>query len=157
MTKIADLLLQAAPTLTAGDYLVAHTRSESFVPSFKDTMALHKGNYLFKLVGVGAPDVDGNFAALNVVPVVKAEDGKSFVDDVANPIIVQTAGNVKFITGRNDNNFRDGYQDRHVVNKDVTVGTEVKELLAAFVDFAAHEFSLGVNEFTVEGPDYTEA
>lgn len=157
MTKIADLLLQANPTLNAGDYLVAHTRSESFVPSFKDTMALHKGNYLFKLVGVGADDGAGNYASMNVVPVVKSEDGKSFVDDVANPIIIQVPTKVTFVTGRNDNDYRDGYHDRHVVAKTVAAGEEHKELLAAFVDFAAHEFSLGVNDFSVEGPDYIEA
>lgn len=147
MTKIADLLLQPTVTLTAGDYLVAHTRSESFVPSYKDTVALHKGQYLFKILANGA----GNF---KVVPVIKADDGKSFVDDTKNPVIVQVAGKVTFITGRNDNDYRDGYHDRHVVEKTVTVGTEKKEILAAFVDFASTEFSLGVNDFSVEGPDY---
>jgi hypothetical protein len=156
MAKISDLLAQPTVELNAGDYLAAITRSESFVPSFKDTKAFVNGRHLFLIKGVGAPDgVTGKYAAHNVVPLEVAEDGLTYVE--GQPIIVQTEGKVVFLTGRNDNAYKDGYQDRHYVEKTgITAGQEHKEILVAFVDYAKTEFGLGVNDFQVEGPEHIE-
>lgn len=149
MAKISDLLAQATPTLVAGDYLAAITRSESFIPSFKDTRAAVNGRHLYKIVaGVGVGEV-------NIVPVELNAAGTAYVEKA--PIIIQVAGKVTFVTGRNDNEYKDGYQDRHYVEKTgITVGQEHKEVLAAFVDFAMTEFGLGVNDFQVAGPEHID-
>jgi hypothetical protein len=154
--KISELLAQPTVELNAGDYLASITRSESFVPSFRDTRAFVNGRHLFKIVGVGAPDgVTGKFAAHNVVPVEVSEDGKSYVE--AEPIIIQEAGKVTYVAGRNDQVFKDGYQDRHYVEiKDIAAGEEHRQILLAFADFAQTEFSLGVNDFQVEGPEHIQ-
>jgi hypothetical protein len=149
MAKISELLAQPTVTLAAGDYVAAITRSESFVPSFKDTRSFVNGRHLFKIVaGTGVGNV-------NVVPLELSADAKSYVEQ--EPIIVQTTGSVVFVTGRNDNEYKDGYQDRHYVTKTgIAAGQEHKEVLAAFVDFAMTEFGLGVNDFQVAGPEYLD-
>lgn len=153
MARLADLLKLPNVTLVAGSYLVANTRSESFVPSFKDTKQIVKGRQLYKIVGVGKPDGGtGAYASMNVVPLELNEEGTAYVEK--DPIIMQTPGKIVYITGRNDNEYKDGYHDRHYVKLDVEAGKEHREILLAFLDFANTEFSLGVNDFQLEGSEY---
>jgi hypothetical protein len=154
--KISEVLEQGTVTVDNGDFLASITRSEGYLPTFKDTQSLAKGQYLYKIVGVGAPDgVTGKYASHKVVPMVISEDQKSFVEDANQPIIIQEEGKITYVTGRNHPDFKDGYQDRQVRTMDVAAGEEHRNLLLAFIEFVNSEYSLGVNDFTLEGPEFT--
>ena len=154
---ISDLLAQATVTYGNGDLLAANTASVGYVPSILGTDSFGKGLYNFKIKGIGTADGSGNYAEYHIVPVVVSADGLSFVDDDKNPIIVQKAGTVMYATGRNDVDFRDVYHDRsfNVINN-ITAGQEARTAINCFVEFVKSEYSLGVNDFTISGPTYTD-
>jgi hypothetical protein len=156
--KLAELLAQEPVTLNDGDYLASVTRSEGYVPTRKDTTSLHLGQYLYKVVGVGDKDVDGNYAEHNVIPVIKAADGKTFIDDVENPIVIQGTDKVTYMTGRNHPLYKDAYNTHqfHEVTG-IEAGTEFRHILFAFLEFVNSEFSMGVNDFKIEGPEYIDS
>lgn len=150
--KLAELMKQDTITLTAGDFLVANTEAVGYLPTYKDTHGLHSGQYLFK---IKAGAVEGAFT---IVPMVMAEDQKSYVEDTKNPIVMIEAGKITFVTTRNDPDYRDVYRsaDAKVV-EGIPTGEEVRHGLAAFIAFADSEYSLGVQHFQVAGADYLEA
>lgn len=97
-----------------------------------------------------------SYAGFNVVPVVKSPDGTHLLDDDANPIIIQTAQNVKFVQGRNG---AYPYKDVYHVNefgevKNITVGQEGRQLLVSFINFAKQQYGLGVSDFNVADASY---
>jgi hypothetical protein len=157
--KLAELMEQATVTLTPGDYLVANTEAVGYLPTHKDTSDLHRGQNLFKIVGIGAPDgVTGLYDVMHIIPVNLSLDGKSYVEDTENPIVIVEAGAVTYKTTRNDPLYRDVYHggDFHRV-EGIAAGAEGRHAIAAFVAFADSHYSLGVNHFQVEGPDYLDA
>jgi len=155
---LKDLLKQATVTLTNGDYLVANTASVGYLPTRVDTAALAKGHQLFKIVGIGTQDAEtGLYPELHVVPVINAEDNKSFVDDTDHPVVVFKDNKVQFVTHRNRMVEKDVYGGTEVHEYDVAAGNENKDVLRAFIAFAECEYSLGVNDFNLEGPEYLEA
>lgn len=158
MTTLAELLKQAEVKLNVGDYLASVTRSEGYVPTYKDTQAIGKGQYLFKIVGIGEPDGEtGEYAGIKLVPVVKSEDGKEFIDDVENPIVIQEGDKVTHLTGRNHPDFKDAYNGRQFnVVEGIAAGEEHRNVVTAFITFARSEFSMGVNDFIVAEPKLIE-
>lgn len=156
--KLADVLKQADVTLKAGDYLASLTRSEGYVPTHRDTQMVHLGRYVYKIVGVGSPDEGGNYESLKIVPVVLSEDGKEFVDDLEHPIVVQEPGKVTYMTGRNHPEYKDGYHGRQFYSvENVPAGQEHRQALTAFIEFVNSEFSMGVNDFQIGGPELLQA
>ena len=157
MTKISEVLALETVEVNDGDILTSVTRSEGYLPTFKENTALAQGKYNFKVAGVGeADEVTGKYAAHNVIPFIMNEDNTELVVDAANPVVVQVAGKVTYMIGRNHPNFKDGYQDRQVrVIEDITEGEEHRKLLEAFADFVKTEYSLGVNDFNIEGPEHS--
>jgi hypothetical protein len=157
--KLAELMTQETVTLTAGDYLVANTEAVGYLPTHKDTSELHRGQNLFRIVGQGEPDgTTGEYAVLHIIPVNLSNDGLSHVEDSENPIVIVEDGAVTYKTTRNDPVYRDVYHggDYHRV-EGITAGEEARHALAAFIAFAGSHYSLGVNNFQVEGPDYLDA
>jgi hypothetical protein len=145
--KLADVMKQDTVTLTAGDYLVANTDSVGYLPTHKNTSNLHLGRYLFRVVANGD--------LLDVVPVYEQKDGSGYWEDTANPIVSVGTGLIKYVTTRNSEDFRDVYHatSTHTVDS-IPTGQEARHALAAFIAFAASEYSLGVNHFQLEGADY---
>lgn len=157
MTKVSEVLAGATVEVGDGDILASITRSEGFAPSYKDTKSFNKGQYLFKIIGKGTPNL-GVYPEHHIIPVVINEAGTALEDDATSPIAIQTAGKVVALTGRNNPEFKDGYQDRQYYTVEgITAGQEHRHLLIAFVEFVKSEYSLGVNDFTIEGPEYTAA
>lgn len=152
--KLSEYLAQPTVELTHGDVLKSITRSEGYVPTRKDTDALHLGQYHYKVLGIGSDIGAGKYAAYKIVPVIVNAQGTALVDDVANPIIVQEAGKVTYMTGRNHPEYKDAYNGNqfHEV-KGITVGQEARHALLAFIDFVNSEFSLGVNDFQIGTPE----
>lgn len=148
---ITDLIKQATPTYNDGDILAAQTQSVGYAPSILDTKDFSKGQYNYKVVGVGTA-TGGVFPQYNIVPMVLAADKQSLVADNANPVVVQTAGKVLYATGRNDVDSKDVYHDRayHTVSG-ITAGQEAKEALKGFLQFVQSEYSIGVIDWTVSG------
>ncbi|QXN69985.1 putative fibronectin type III domain-containing protein [Bacillus phage vB_BspH_Mawwa] len=146
--KISDVLAQDTVTLNDGDYLVANTESVGFFPTKGETQNLHLGKYHFKIVSKGDN-------AFDVVPLVLSEDGQSFVPDEKNPVVSQSGDKLVYITPKNDPHFRDGYHNTgaHEV-KDIPAGEEARQILIAFLEFANSQYSMGVNDFRLEGEDY---
>lgn len=92
------------------------------------------------------------YTTFQIVPIILAADSKSFVDDVANPIIVQKAGTVMYATGRNDVNSKDVYHDRsYATVTGITAGQEARQALQYFLQFAKSEYSIGVQDWTLNG------
>lgn len=153
--KIHELIAQDEVSLATGSHLIVNTRPEGYVPTFKESVAIANGQYLYRLVGVGEADAEtGLHASRAVVQLLQNDNLDGFKEDVGNPIILVGDGKLTFMTGRNDRIAKDGYHDRqyHVIDLE---GKETdREILAAFVEFARTEFSMGVNDFQVEGPDY---
>ena len=146
--KISEAMKQATVTLNDGDYLAANTDSVGYLPTYKDTSDLHRGKYLFKVVSKGEN-------AFDVIPVLLAADGKSFVEDPEHPVVSQSGSTLSYVTTRNDPEYKDGYRppNTHVV-KDIAAGEEARSILAAFIAFVNSEYSMGVNDFNIEGPEY---
>lgn len=156
--KITEIMEQENVTLEVGSYLVGYTRSEGYVPTYRDTSSVHKGRYIYRVVSASEADPEtGAFASLMVVPMIPKDDFSGYKEDIANPIIVQKEGKVEYMTGRNAPVYKDVYHDRiaHVV-KDVAAGEEHRNILAAFIEFIKTEFSAGVNDFRLESPSYFE-
>lgn len=143
--KIADMLMQATVTLTAGDYLSSITRSESYVPNYGGTKAFPQGRNLFKIVSTGAN-------SLNIVPVKVNANGLTQADDTANPIIIQTPNKVTFLLGRTDHES----PGKYVEITGIPNGKEHRYILLSFLDFVYNEFALGVNDFTVEKSEHID-
>lgn len=144
---ISDVLKGATITVAKDTYLVAKTDREGYLPSREETIQLHKGQYLFKVV-------DGVGGAKHVIPVVKSEDGKTFVDAVERPVVIAKGTEVTYVEGRNSVPDKEGYKGRSIAKiKDIGVGELDKHLLLAFLEFARTEFSLGVNDFRVGGEE----
>lgn len=155
--KITDLLFQDTVTLETGSHLIVNTRAEGYLPTFKDTVSLASGQKLYRLIGVGTADeISGEFAKRAVVQLVQNDDLTGYKEDTANPIILIGDGKVVYMTGRNSRIAKDGYHDRQAHTEAVPAGQEDRNILAAFIEFAQTEFSLGVNHFQVAGPDYLE-
>lgn len=154
---IADLLDQATVAYNDGDILAANTDSVGYAPSIIDTQAYARGQYTFKIKGVGTPS-EGVYPEYHIVPIIVAEDGKSFVDDDEHPVVIQKAGKVLYATGRNDIQSRDVYHDRQYLEVDnIQAGEEARVALNCFIEFVKSEYSLGVNDFNISGPSYTAA
>lgn len=153
MAKLADVLKQATVTLKVGDYLAAFTRPEGYVPSIKGTTSLHTGKYLFKIVGVGTAEADGSYKKMNIVPVVKKADGKSFEDKLKSPIVIVEPLKVTHATGRNDAEYKDVYHGNSYHTHTVKAGAEGRSALLAFLEFTKTEYSLTVNDFMVGGEE----
>lgn len=153
--KLSEILAQDVVKLEVGNYLASTTEATGYVPTYKDTDAIHTGRYLYQIVGVGEADVDtGEYSKINVVPVKVSEDGKSFVSDTEHPIIIQETGKVVYVTGRNHPNFKDAYNGReHHFVENIAAGQEHRQVLLAFLEFVKSEFSLGVNDFVVTEPE----
>ncbi|BAN59631.1 Ig domain containing protein [Bacillus phage phiNIT1] len=145
--KISEAMAQGTVTLNPGDYLAANTDSVGYLPTYKDTSDLHRGQYLFKVVSADS--------GLDVIPVVMAEDGKSFVEVPERPIISQRGNVISYMTTRNDPIFKDGYRPAHAhVVENIPSGEEARNILATFIAFVGSEYGMGVNDFNIEGPDY---
>ena len=143
---ISEVLRGATVTVAKDTYLVAKTDREGYLPSREETIQLHKGQYLFKVV-----DVAG---AKHVVPIVKSVDGKSFVEDKKNPVVIAKGTEVTYVEGRNSTPDKEGYTGRVVSTiKDIASGQLDKHLLLGFLEFARTEFSLGVNDFRMGGEE----
>lgn len=153
--KISEVLAQDEVSVVNGAVLAQSTVSVGYAPSFKDTVAIAKGKQLFRIVGVGEA-VEGVYSAFNIVPIVLNEDATAYVNDTNNPVVKMEKGKVTYVTGRNHPISKDIYQDRQAkVIEDVPEGEEARQLLLAFVSFVRAEYGLGVNDFTVETPEYT--
>lgn len=147
--KISEALNEELLTLTEGDYLVAHTAPAGYFPDIHGTDEIHTGRYIYKIKTEGS--------GLKVVPVVATEDGKSYEDDDNNPIVVQEDDKVTYMTGTNHPYYRDVYHSNgYRVIKDIPVGKEAYNILLAFVEFTNSEFSLGVNDFNIESPEFLD-
>lgn len=155
---ISDKLKESNIQLNDGDYLVSVTRSEGYVPTYKMTDNVHKGQYLFKVVGVGTADgTTGLFPEYHVVPVNVTADGADWEDDLENPIAVQVANQVTYLTGRNHPMAKDAYHGREFHVRDgIADGEEHRHLLLAFNEFVNSEYSMGVNEFQLAGPEFLD-
>ncbi len=72
-----------------------------------------------------------------------------------HPVVSQSGSTLSYVTTRNDPEYKDGYRppNTHVV-KDIAAGEEARSILAAFIAFVNSEYSMGVNDFNIEGPDY---
>lgn len=150
MTTLAELLKQPEVKLNEGDYLASITRSEGYVPTYKDTSSVGKGRYLYKIVGTEG--------GINLVPVITSEDGKEFIDDLENPIVIQNGDKVYYLSGRNHPNYKDGYNGRqHHVVEGIAAGEEHRNVVSAFITFVRSEFSMGVNDFMVADPELVKA
>ena len=147
--KISEVMKQDTVTLNPGDYLVANTDSVGYLPTYKDTSDLHRGQYLFKVVS--------NDSNLEVIPVIMGEDGKSFVELPDRPVVYQKGNVIDYVTTRNDPAFKDVYRPAatHTV-ENVPEGQEARGILAAFIAFVNSEYALGVNDFNLEGPGYLD-
>ncbi|USL89333.1 Ig-like protein [Bacillus phage vB_BceH_LY2] len=144
---ISEVLKGETVTVAKDTYLVAKTDREGYLPSREETVELHKGQYLFKVV-------DGAGGAKHVIPVVKSADGKTFVDDVKRPVVIAKGTEVTYVEGRNSTPDKEGYKGRAVAKiTDIKVGELDKHLLLAFLEFARTEYSLGVNDFRVGGEE----
>lgn len=148
--KLAEYMKQSTVTLTDGDFLVANTAAVGYLPTYKDTVGLHSGQYIFKIkAGAGA----GEFT---IIPMVTAADQKTYVEDTKNPIITVKPTQVQYVTNRNDPKFRDVYRSPNAHTEEVPAGEEARHALAAFIAFADAEYSLGVQHFQIEGADYLD-
>lgn len=156
--KIVELLKEETVTLAVGSHLVGFTRSEGYVPTLKDTSSVHKGRYLYRVVGASEADpVTGEFDSLMVVPLIHKEDLSGFREDLKNPIIVQKPGKIQYMSGRNAPIYKDVYHDRlSHEDREVVAGQEHRAILAAFVEFIKTEFGIAVNDFRLESPSYFE-
>jgi len=150
--KLSELLKQSTVTLTAGDYLVANTAAAGYLPTHRETSALHSGRYIFKIVSGGGA---GKF---NIIPMVITEDQKGYEEAPDKPIVVVEPTKITYVTTRNHPDRKDVYTSfKYDVVKGITAGQEARHALSAFVAFTASEYSLGVNDFRVEGEDYLDA
>ncbi|AOZ62067.1 hypothetical protein QCM8_149 [Bacillus phage QCM8] len=154
MAKLSEVLKQATVTLKPGDYLASITDAAGFIPSIKGTTSFAKGRYLFKVVGVGAPEGDGSYKKMNIVPMVAADDFKSFKEDLKNPIVLIEPTKVTYTMGRNDKEYHDVYRGNTIkVEKDIAAGKEHRMAVLAFIEFVKTEYSLGVNDFALGGSE----
>jgi hypothetical protein len=148
--KLADALKLDTIPLNAGDYLVANTASVGYLPTHRDTTGLQVGHFMFRAV----TNAEGG---LDIIPLYLSEDGKTYVEDAANPIIKSSATTVTYVTTRNDPTMRDVYRAPAVhVQTDIATADVLRHILAAFVAFADSEYSLGVNHFQIEGADFLD-
>lgn len=155
---LSDVLKQPTVAYKNGDLLAANTESVGYAPSIIDTEAFVNGKFNFRIKGVGTADDKGDYPEYRIVPVVLNDAGTAFVDDDANPVVIQTAGKVVYATGRNDIATGDVYKDRSYLTIDnIAAGEEARTALNCFVEFVHSEYSLGVNDFNVSGPSYTAA
>ncbi|AMQ66649.1 Ig domain containing protein [Bacillus phage Shbh1] len=143
---ISELLQQPDVTLNDGDYLASNTEKTGYVPSHKDTANFDRGRYVFKLVQTAT--------GMNVVPVINNEEGTEYVDDEVNPVVIQSGDKLVYQTGRNHPDYHDGYHGRQFYEVEVKEGEEAQQILLAFIEFVKSEYSMGVNDFTLEGPTY---
>ncbi|QEG04212.1 hypothetical protein [Bacillus phage BC-T25] len=154
MAKLSEVLKQATVTLKPGDYLASITDAAGYIPSIKGTKSFAKGRYVFKVVGVGAPEGDGSYKKMNIVPMKHSDDRKSFVEDLKNPIILIEPTKVTFTLGRNDKEYRDVYRGNTIkTEKDIVAGKEHRMAVLAFIEFVKTEYSLGVNDFALGGTE----
>lgn len=104
------------------------------------------GSFVVTTAGTAA----SSYAGFNVVPVIKSADGTHLVDDDANPVVIQTAQNVKYVQGRNSGTFKDIYHTfEYGEVKNITAGQEARQVLVTFVNFAKQNYGLGVSDFNV--------
>ena len=152
--KLSELLAQPTVELHHGDVLQAITRSEGYVQDRQGTDSLHKGKYRYKVLGIGEPDeTTGKYESHKIVPIIMNKEGTAYEDDVENPIVVQEAGKVTYVTGRNHPAFKDAYNGKQYFEINVGAGDEHRVALIAFLAFVNSEFSLGVNDFQVDTPE----
>ena len=135
--KIKDILEEENIALTAGEYLVSYTHADGYT----DT---HSGKYVFKIE-------EHNAGGLQIVPVTTAKGGKEFLVRSTEPIIVQEVEKVTYVY----NTQNEAYQGNKFRVEDVPEGKEHRYILLAFLEFVKDEFSLGVNDFVIEGSGYT--
>jgi hypothetical protein len=147
--KIAEAMAQETVTLNAGDFLAANTQSVGYLPTYKDNSDLHLGKYLHKVVSVGNE--------LHVVRMLLAEDMESYVEEKGRPVITIGEGRISYMTTRNDLDFKDVYRAprAHVV-EGIPAGEEGRHALAAFLAYAASEYSAGVLDWQLTGPEFLD-
>jgi hypothetical protein len=147
--KLMEAMAQATVTLNEGDFLVANTHSVGYLPTYKDSSSLHAGRYLHKVIAVGDE--------LHVVRLFLSEDRGHYVEDTEHPVIIIGEGRITYMTTRTDLDYKDVYRAprAHVV-EGITVGEEARHAMAAFLAFAASEYSAGFQDWQIAGPDYLD-
>jgi hypothetical protein len=149
-TKITDLIQQPTVTVSDGEYLIPSTDPAGYVPTYKDNSDIVNGQYLYKVVGVGTATA-GVYPEYHIVAVNNSADGKTYVNDTANPIAIQTAGKVTYMRGRNNGDWKDAYHGGgYAIVNNITAGEEARELLKAFLQYVTEEYSMGVNDYYID-------
>lgn len=147
-SKVVDLITAAPqPVIKSGDFLVAPSVPAGNIQTIVESDgSVPNGQNLFVVVGVGTPDGTTGVYPQNDVYPVKIVNGAYVADTSVQPIIIQTAGQVRYVGGRNSS-VKDVYNQDGVTTVTVADGAEPKEVLKAFLKFASEQFAFGVNQF----------